>query len=177
MIRMQFGYVDVPGIQERWGHRSAALQKSRKSVIVSIGKELETKLRQAAPRKTGIFADGITSSPSEDAFGITTVNVESRGAHAIVGGRYKLHELIRQGTKPHAIPTGGAAAQVAKGYPLGFYWENGPKGPGKYHFWSVWHPGTKPNPFVKQTVYENMDRYRELLRTVGLEVKNVRTGL
>jgi hypothetical protein len=28
------------------------------------------------------------------------------------------------------------------GYPLRFWWDNGPQGPGEYRYMQVWHPGT-----------------------------------
>jgi len=63
-----------------------------------------------------------------------------------------LNAIIIKGSRPHRIPTGGAAAQMAKGYPLRFYWENGPNGPGIYYYWTVWHPGTKPNPYPNRAM-------------------------
>lgn len=57
------------------------------------------------------------------------------------------------GTRPHTIPTGGAAAQIKKGYPLRFYWERVGK---VVSFWSVSHPGYKGDPWDMR-VFEKVD--------------------
>lgn len=48
---------------------------------------------------------------------------------------------IIEGTDAHEIKPRGP-------YPLRFFWENGPDGPGEYRFMRVWHPGTQPNDFL-----------------------------
>lgn len=53
--------------------------------------------------------------------------------------------FVLQGTKPHKIPRGGSAEMRAKGYPLHFYWFKQRRA---VWFWSVNHPGTKPNRFA-----------------------------
>jgi len=74
------------------------------------------------------------------------------------------------GTRPHTIPTGGSAAQMAKGYPLTFYWEKGPAGKGWYSFWSVQHPGTKPSPFVDEAYREIGPQLKSDLQKVAVRV-------
>jgi hypothetical protein len=102
-------------------------------------------LRRNAPRKTGALANSLYVSTSRgllDAMGMPMAMISVRADQ-----RQKLRWIV-EGTKPHIIPKGGAAAQLAKGYPLSFFWPKGPKGPGWYHFWQVHHPGTRPNDFV-----------------------------
>lgn len=51
---------------------------------------------------------------------------------------------VHDGARPHGIPTGGAAAQMAKGYPLRFLKDGKVRMP-----WSVNHPGNqRPNPWL-----------------------------
>ena len=66
--------------------------------------------------------------------------------------------------------TGGSAAQMAKGYPLTFYWEKGPAGKGWYSFWSVQHPGTKPSPFVDEAYREIGPQLKSDLQKVAVRV-------
>lgn len=89
-----------------------------------------------------------------------------------------LNRIIIHGSRPHRIPTGGAAAQMAKGYPLRFYWENGPNGPGIYYYWTVWHPGTKPNPYPSRALGERrralvagFDRYGASIGSVWVQTR------
>jgi len=177
VINLTFERTDIAGLSDRFGRRNRALEQSRRSVVISLGQEFEAKLRQAAPKKTGLFAAGIQARVTEDWGEMTGLQIESTGDHAVVGlGRglrhLELWTLIREGTRPHEIPRGGAAAQLATGYPLSFYWENGPRGPGVYHYWRVWHPGTKPNNFVERVLSENRHRWDDALRAVGLAARD-----
>ena len=182
MIILKLEHTDISKHTANWRQKETVLESKRKEIVITVGKDMQKKLRAAAPKDTGLFAEGIKAQSSFDPhFGQSTVHVESTGEHAQLTkgtmfnpGGLMLHTILRTGTKAHRIPTGGAAAQIAKGYPLRFYWANGPKGPGIYRYWSVWHPGTKPNPFVAETVDENMPRYRDMLRALGVEV--LRTG-
>lgn len=54
---------------------------------------------------------------------------------------------VHEGSRPHEIPTGGAAAQKAKGYPLRF-----PKNGMVIRAWKVNHPGNAPNPFLRNAM-------------------------
>ena len=65
--------------------------------------------------------------------------------------------------KAYEIPDSG---RVAKGYPLRFFWEDGPRGPDIYYFWSVMHPGTKPDDFPQRVLDERWPEIRKMLRLV-----------
>jgi len=86
------------------------------------------------------------------------------------------------GTEPHFIPGGkaagsrgvAAAIQLAKGYPLRFYWER----VGHWvSLWSVDHPGYKPevdwSEVVKDRVQLTVD---EFVGTVGEQIRKQWTG-
>ena len=126
--------------------------------------------RDEAPRDTGAFADGLKVRHAVQSMGsgLDQFEIRSTGPHATVGNGLSLWQLITRGTQPHVIPRGGAPAQMAKGYPLSFYWGNGPRGPGLYHYWSVNHPGTKPNRFVDRALDRWRPEARRELREFGL---------
>jgi len=136
------GYRDVLG---RFAKRSAVLEARRRDAMRRVGRMVVSRLAKNAPKKTGTFARGITFR-TYDRGHATQMKAYATGEHGY------LLKWIREGTKPHPIPRGGSAEMMAKGYPLRFYWEKGPAGPGIYRFWSVNHPGTKPNPFIEDTV-------------------------
>lgn len=147
MIQLQFeakGYRDAQG---RFAKRTEELAMARREIVWTEGREMTKALRKHAPKSSGVFARGIIYVLQEGAQA-TTLSILSTGRHAF------LLPFIVHGTRPHQIPRGGSAAQLAKGYPLRFYWEKGPKGPGIYYFWSVNHPGTKPNPFIDRALAE-----------------------
>jgi len=137
-----------------FARKSTALRAQRREFAREAGRLMQGSLRRHAPRSqprpdkkntSGLFANGIRYRSRETERGVEVIFYAS-GPHAFV-----LPFLIH-GTKPHVIPTGGAAAQRAKGYPLRFFWEKGPSGPGIYRYWSVNHPGTKPDPFVQEAL-------------------------
>jgi len=78
-----------------------------------------------------------------------TIQLTPQGAISTIWMPYQLKFTLPPGTRPHFIPGGrsvstiqeAADLQAKKGYPLRFYWEHGPYGPGIYFFWSVRHPG------------------------------------
>jgi hypothetical protein len=59
---------------------------------------------------------------------------------------------------------------MAKGYPLRFYWEKGPRGPGVYFYWSVNHPGTDPDPFIDLAIESAWPEMAAELRKVAARV-------
>ncbi len=75
--------------------------------------------------------------------------------------------FIVKGTRPHVIPTGGAAVQKAKSYPL--HWVDERSGMDRYA-WSVMHPGTKPNPFIQQAQESASPFIRALVQTAARSV-------
>lgn len=136
------GFRDVQG---RFARRSDLLVSARRQAMRNVGRRAADALKARAPKRSGKFARGLVYR-TYDRGDYGWVRVYSTGEH-----RHLLKWIVG-GTRPHPIPKGGSAEQLAKGYPLRFYWEKGPNGPGIYHFWSVRHPGTKPNPFVEETM-------------------------
>lgn len=125
----------------RFAARDRLLQIEKRNMVRDVSREYVDVLREEAPKDKGIFADGI-GFRTDDRDYVTTGTLFVAGPHAF------LLDIITKGSRSHIIPKGGAAAQMVKGYPLRFFWENGPRGPDIYRFWSVRHPGTKPNDFV-----------------------------
>lgn len=155
-----YGYRDALG---RIARRTTELETRKREALRALGREMVAELQAEAPRKTGTFAKGLRYR--SDAHGTTTtLTFYASGEHAF------LLDYIRQGTRKHTIPKGGSAAQMAKGYPLRFYWPKGPRGAGFYHFWSVEHPGTKPNDFVQRALDDKTPTLRAALRKVVQQV-------
>jgi hypothetical protein len=141
------------------------LEREQKALITDETHRLQRIAKDEAPKDTGVFAEGIYAEVVQTITGDWNSTIGVRGKHAF------LLDYIIGGTRPHEIPKGGSAAQLAKGYPLRFYWERGPNGPGVYFYWSVQHPGTKPNPFHRRA----LTRWRPgMLRRIGLLGMRVR---
>jgi hypothetical protein len=156
------GYRDVLG---RFAKRTLILEMERRKAMHAVGREAATEIRRNAPKKTGIFASGIMFRALDEGY-TTTAQVISTGEHAFV------LNFLRYGTVPHPIPKGGSAEMMAKGYPLRFYWEKGPTGPGIYFFWSVNHPGTDPHPFIDDAMeFVEESALRELRKVVATVVR------
>lgn len=149
-----YGYRDVQG---RYAKRTASLVKRLRASVRVQSRALIASLRVEAPRDTGIFAGGIHYRTTITPKGIKST-VYVRGEHAF------LLDYIVKGTKAHEIPKGGSLAQMAKGYPLRFFWEKGPRGPDIYYFWSVWHPGTAPDDFPQRVLDERWPEMRKDLQ-------------
>lgn len=154
------GYREVDG---RLAKRTPHLQAVKREEMRAMGRDLMGYLRAEAPKKSGKFAQGINYLTVEKG-SETVLTFYVKGDHAF------LLPFITKGTKPHIIPTGGAAAQMAKGYPLRFFWPNGPQGPKIYYFWSVRHPGTKPNDFVGRVLDSHREEVRLRLNRVARRV-------
>jgi hypothetical protein len=98
--------------------------------------------RAKAPRRTGCLQESIVKRVE---FGVpsgfiirivcdTTPCSPTRTSYSL---------FVHEGTQPHAIygnPT------------LSFWWDAGPNGPGQYFFSSVQHPGTRPQPFLRDAL-------------------------
>lgn len=167
MIHLKFeeiGYRDALG---RFVKRERILATERDKLVTGLGDDLVHILRRRAPRKSGKFAEGIRAYGMRRVWWETELLVGAEGEHGF------LLPFIKLGTRPHIIPRGGSAAQLAKGYPLSFYWEKGPRGPGWYHFWSVQHPGTKANPFIHRSLDEWRPSAADALRGLGIRVVNM----
>jgi len=154
------GYREVTG---RFARRSQVLETERRALIRNAGRTFTEALARHAPKRTGEFARGLFYRTYDRGY-TSEARFYAGGKHAFV-----LPFLI-YGTRPHTIPTGGSAAQMAKGYPLTFYWEKGPAGKGWYSFWSVQHPGTKPSPFVDEAYREIGPQLKSDLQKVAVRV-------
>jgi hypothetical protein len=121
----------------RLAARSPKLAQERRAMLRDVSRGMVRTLQYYAPRRTGIFAEGIAYR-TDDRGDKGTATFYVRGQHAF------LLPFLVYGTRPHLIPKGGAAEQLAKGYPL--HWVDRH---GIHHYaWSVWHPGTMPDPFI-----------------------------
>ena len=149
-----FGYRDVLGRFERRTENLAAI---RRDLAREAGRVTTKQLQIHAPRKTGKFAAGLYYR-TYDRGDEVEVRFYAGGEHGY------LLPFLAYGTVDHIIPKGGSAAQIAKGYPLRFFWEKGPKGPGMYAYWSVHHPGTNADPFIGYAKVSAAPLVRDLLR-------------
>ena len=151
-----FGYSDT---FKRMVNRQDKLSNTAREWSREAGRIIVKALKNRAPKKTRIFSEGIfyRTYARDDGY---EVRFYAGGDHGYV------LPFLRDGTRRHEIPIGGAAAQMAKGYPLRFYWEKGPHGPGIYRYWSVQHPGTKPSKFVDQAREDSKAEVREALKNL-----------
>lgn len=155
-----YGYRDTLG---RFTRRANELETRKREAMRALGREMVAALQAEAPRKTGKFAKGLRYRTAARG-PTTTLAFYASGEHAF------LLDYIRQGTRKHTIPKGGATVQMAKGYPLRFYWPNGPRGAGIYRFWKVEHPGTPPNDFVQRVLDDKTPELRNAIRQVARRV-------
>ena len=154
------GYRDIDG---RFSRRTEELVRRRRDAVREAGQVYVEALKRHAPERSGIFKEGIAFQSYE------------RGSHVLatvfVGGEHAyVLPFLKYGTKPHTIPTGGAAAQMAKGYPLRFFWEKGPRGPGIYYYWETHHPGTDPDPFIEDAQADAKDDVSEIVGRTARQV-------
>ena len=127
------GYRDAQG---RITRRTEVLEQERRAMMRRAGRTMTGALKDEAPKREGLFAAGIYYR-TYDRGHTSEVRFYVRGEHAF------LLPMIVGGTKPHVIRPRGD-------YPLRFYWEKGPSGPGEYRFMHVNHPGTQPNAFPER---------------------------
>lgn len=154
------GFRDTLG---RFARRGDELRIAQREEARTQARATLAIIKHYAPRKSGQYADGLRTRTTETADG-TFLTIYASGPHAW------LHDLLVGGTVAHEIPRGGSVAQMAKGYPLSFYWERGPGGPGLYHFWSVWHPGTDPDPFMALAMEAMSPQFDQSLARVAKRV-------
>jgi len=128
------GYRDAMG---RYARRSEETRRAMRDAGRSVNRALTLNLKHYAPEKSGKFKVGIRSRTwwTGD---VLKGAVYATGEHAF------LLDFLTGGTRPHQIPTGGRAAQMAKGYPLRWTSKSGEV----VYAWEVNHPGTFPDPFV-----------------------------
>lgn len=117
----------------RFAKATEELKANKREMMRYLGRRYVEFARDEAPVKTGKFAKGIRwrSFQKGDNVGFTVSTPQPLG------------RFIIEGTKPHIITPKGS------GYPLRFYWEKMGR---VVHFYSVNHPGTKPNPFTKRAL-------------------------
>jgi hypothetical protein len=128
------GYRDVAG---RMARRSTELVQAQRDEMRELGRAGVSTIRHYAPEDTGKFKAGIRYRTTDTGKG-TTLAFYASGEHAY------LLPFLTEGTPPHEIPVGGAEVQKAKGYPLHWVDESGED----HYAWSVFHPGTLPDPFM-----------------------------
>jgi hypothetical protein len=151
------GYRDIEG---RFTRRTDELARARRDNMRELARGVVDTLRWYAPKETGKFQEGIAYR-TDDRGSTTSVTFYVRGEHAF------LLEILARGTRPHPIPKGGAAEQLAKGYPL--HWVD--KHTGEHRFaWSVWHPGTIPDPFVERAVDAMSPQFVQTLAKTARQV-------
>lgn len=150
------GYRDVKG---RYAKRSTEARTRMRDGIKDVSRSMVQTLQHYAPEDTGLFAAGIRYRTSWEG-DLLRSTLFATGEHAFV-----LPFLVG-GTQPHPIPIGGSAAQLAKGYPL--HWVD--KGGVDHFAWSVWHPGTFPDPFVSLAIDAMAPQFDMALRTVARHV-------
>lgn len=136
----------------RYAKRSDALARNLRNKVRDLSRSMVKTLQYYAPEDTGEFSRGIAYRTSETTRGVQT-EFYVRGEHA------HLLMIIQMGSRAHWIESHGD-------YPLRFFWENGPNGPGIYRFKRVWHPGTIPNPFVSLAVDTMSPQFEYSLRDV-----------
>lgn len=130
MPKMNLEFVVKPSFRDlagRWAEADAALLKTKREEMRSLGRTAVSYLRREAPKKTGKFAAGIRFQTREsgDTIRLTTSAPQPLGKW-IVGG-----------TQPHEITPRGS------GYPLRFQAADG----SIVRTYRVRHPGTEPNPY------------------------------
>ncbi len=134
----------------RFGERVVKEQQAARMRM--LGGRLLAMLREEAPGKSGAFAEKIRLRVEE---------LPDSDVRLEIGIPQPLGGWIVEGTRPHTIRPKGP------GYPLRFFWQRGPQGPGKYHFYSVRHPGTKANPFTHRAYRRWLPEAQREIRALG----------
>lgn len=116
----------------RFARATDQLLEDRRDQARDLARRHVEVARDEAPKDTGDFARGIrfkTFRKGLDSLGYTLSDPQPLG------------KFIRLGTKPHLITPRGS------GYPLRFFWKKVGR---NVAFYSVNHPGTKPNPYMER---------------------------
>lgn len=116
-----------------------------RNTLLRVGQNYIDDARDVVPVRTGHLKDSI-----QDA-----VLIEEDETHftVLLQATADYAEFVEFGTSPHVIHATNAPELV-------FFWEDGPRGPGIYHFRSVNHPGTLAQSFLAPT----LDDFEEQLR-------------
>lgn len=130
-------YRDVKG---RFIKADAELVEGKRSLMRSGGRRFVELAQDEAPKRQGGFARRIKFKTYVES--VTEVGFRVYMPQPLGG-------WIVHGTPAHAIPGMGGSGKTLK-----FLWEKGPRSSSaftSFHFYkSVWHPGTKANPFMSR---------------------------
>jgi hypothetical protein len=128
-------------------------QLGREMVVAGTKLSPKDKLRTVDPRRRPVdksFAWSWRFEVKREINNKTLEAIELR-----VGNVDPKAQWIIEGTGPRKIPT-SVSAQLAKGYPMNFFWERGPQGAGYYQSWQILGGvaarGTPPHPVVEEVV-------------------------
>lgn len=135
MAEVVFRFEARPSFRDqrgRWAKATPELLREKRFAAIRLGVTFVRRARQEAPKRSGRYARSLAVR--------STRGAESVGFELVAP--QPLTKWIVEGTEPHDITPRGP------GYPLRFFWANGPAGPRYYHFYRVRHPGTKPNPYL-----------------------------
>jgi hypothetical protein len=136
-----FGYREAAG---KFAGYASGLADSQREMARYVGRTGVSILRREAPKRSGIFAQGINYRTHQTGPAQFEARFYSSGPHAF------LDAIIRYGSVAHVI--------AARNKPvLKFYWAKGPNGAGIYYYKRVNHPGTKPNDYVGRAMPELRD--------------------
>lgn len=141
---------DVAGRFAKAEGETLALRRAQLEFLMQRFVNIE---RAEAPKKTGKFAAGIN-------YRISMQGKQLKGEST---SPQPLGTFIRKGTRAHPITARNAKA-------LSFFWANGPLGPGRYFYRSVWHPGTKADDYVRRAHRRWMPLAAGTLRKMALDV-------
>ena len=133
LFRIEFDTTQVKALADHFAKADKTFSKEAQQSVSILGAKWVTLARAEAPHRTGTFENSISVVPYTEG--------NSIGFKGISAG--PLSNWIKFGTKAHRIPLD----KRPPGKPLYFFWATGPDGPKYYTFYSVKHPGTKPNPY------------------------------
>ena len=162
-LKTAFRYTSEPDLSG-YGQRVPAAEKAmldtQRDGLRFHGRRFVSLAFDEAPKDSGDFASEIRFRTFQRGrtLGFTASTPQPLG------------KFILEGTKAHPITPKGP------GYPLRFFWQNGPRGAGIYHYFSVWHPGTKPNRFIGRALFRWLPGARVLLREISQSYTRVIMG-
>ena len=116
---------------QRFAKAERELLENKRRMMRPEAARLRDILQDEAPKKSGEFAKNIRFK----------TYVRAAAVGFTISMPKPLSDYIIKGTRPHPI------TPKRPGYPLRFFWEKMGK---VVFFYSVNHPGTKPNPFDKR---------------------------
>lgn len=130
------------------GQIQQAVEEAALAATLAASDTLYSELVDRAPVGTGATRDSITIADPVYELGVFRLTASAGTPQALYSD---------QGTEPHEITPRGS------GYPLRFFWESGPAGPGEYRYMRVNHPGQEATYWWSDTVDTWDDLLNELL--------------